>query len=103
MLHISSNEGLRCDIVSCLEKQPHLQWFRNLATYYNAHPYGEIYVSNIVRFWLWKAIVDKIQTFAYNINIYVGISVWHACNFCMSAVTACSQFELQLFYASAIL
>ena len=29
MLHISSNEGLRCNMVSCLEKQPDLQWFRN--------------------------------------------------------------------------
>ena len=48
---------------------------------------------------LWKATVDKIQTFVYNINIGIGIFV---CMQFLSAATACSQFELQ-FYTSAIL
>ena len=49
--------------------------------------------------YLWKAIVEKIQTFVYIINICIGISV--RMQF-LSIGTACSQFELQ-FYTPAIL
>ena len=50
---------------------------------------------------LWKAIVDKIQTFVHNINIDIGISVY--VQFLISAVSMSCNFTHLQFYSIGIL